>query len=152
MFTAQAVQNMVRLLFVPKDNLHVFKSTIIHGKPYLGNLNGIGCEATHQVVQTGTNKTQMTIDRNIVQFLVVSGGKHAEVINYDWECEKYSAILGSCDNITTDIDYATQQHLRVYSNEFCAMHSFNADDCQLISNTAIANWKQNIAIKVQAMD
>ena len=42
---------MVRLLFAPKENVHIFQGVkIIHGKPYLDTMGQLGCSSSLEVI------------------------------------------------------------------------------------------------------
>jgi hypothetical protein len=67
----QGVQNMIRLLFVPDAQLHVFHDlSVIHGKPKVGQLSQLGCPDTAAVVGDETHEADTYVTPTSVLMLI----------------------------------------------------------------------------------
>lgn len=145
----QAIQNMIRLLFVPTKNLMIFtNNTIYHGKPTEENIAELGCYATYEKLNMSFNVTKHFLEGNRVTMLVhLAGVGHFELLNYNWDCDNYAPQYGPCDNITLDYEYALRDHIGRYTINFCEHFNIPLDIAPILFAKAQSRWDEVLEIK-----
>ena len=140
----QAIQNMVRSLFAPHENIFIFKENrILHGKPLMANLGELGCSATYKALNNSYNHTKDHLENNRVTLLIyLQGEGHYELLNYNWDCAAYEASFGSCANITQDENYAIRAHLLPYTTSFCDHYQLSLEEIgQHLLQRGVNAWR-----------
>ncbi len=140
---------MIRLLFVPKQNLMIFENnTIYHGKPSEENIGELQCMSTYEKLNMSFNHTQHILEGNRITMLVhLFGTGHLELLNYNWDCETYAPQYGPCDNITLDYDYAVHAHIARYTVDFCAHFKIPLEVAPVLFERAKLRWNYALEVK-----
>jgi hypothetical protein len=112
----QSVQNMVRLLFVPDENLFVFTSRIYHSKVHIECLSDFSC---------GSSLRAVGYTRPIHEYLL--GTRTNLLVSLDTNMQVYSFVFSNLNS--EDEEWAVMEHFMPtfyqHANKYTALRSLN---------------------------